>query len=81
VSQWRQFFQDAGLVIETEEILPKPMHFTSWAQRMGVGDVVVETLRQQLFEAPQFPRTYLRPRMEEYEPYFDLTEGLFIARK
>ena len=81
VSQWRQFFQDAGLVLKTEEIIPKPMHFPSWAQRMGVGDAVVEILRQQLFEEPQFPRTYLRPRREEYEPYFDLTEGLFMARK
>jgi ubiquinone/menaquinone biosynthesis C-methylase UbiE len=81
LSQWRQFFQQAGLALEVEETHPKAMPFVSWASRMGVGEAVVEELRQLLFEAPHFPRAYLRPRLEAEQAYFDLTEGLFMARK
>lgn len=81
LSQWRQFFQQAGLRLAHEEVVPKPMHFESWATRMGVGDAVVAEVRRLLFEAPPLPRERLHPRFEGAEAYFDLTEALFIARK
>ena len=81
LSQWRQFFQQAGLLLEYEEVVPKPMHFESWATRMGVGATVVAEIRRLLFEAPPRPRERLHPRFEGEEAYFDLTEALFIARK
>jgi ubiquinone/menaquinone biosynthesis C-methylase UbiE len=81
LTEWRQFLQQAHLALETEEILPKPMHFVSWATRMGVAAEVVEELRQELFNAPALVREFLKPRVEEQDVYFDLTEGLFIGRK
>ena len=81
LSQWRQFFQQAGLVLAYEEVTPKPMHFESWATRMGIGEAAVAEVRRLLFDAPPLPRERLRPRFEGEEAYFDLTEALFIARK
>ena len=81
LSQWRQFFQQAGLVLECEEVTPKPMQFESWATRMGIGDAAVAEVRQLLFAAPPIPRERLCPRFEGEEAYFDLTEALCIARK
>ncbi len=81
LSQWRQFFHDAGLYLEAEEVCPKPMAFFPWATRMGIGAVVVAEVRRLLFEDRHFLRTWLRPRVENNDAYFDLTEGLFIARK
>lgn len=81
LSQWRLFFQQAALRLEYEEVVPKPMHFESWATRMGVGDTVVAEVRRLLFDAPPLPRQRLNPRLEGTEAYFDLTEALFIARK
>ncbi|MGE3541415.1 MAG: class I SAM-dependent methyltransferase [Candidatus Tectimicrobiota bacterium] len=81
LSAWHQFFAQAGLTLESEEVVPKAMQFESWASRMGVGDAVVAEIRRQLFEAPPLPRERLRPRFEGDEAYFDLTEALFIARK
>jgi ubiquinone/menaquinone biosynthesis C-methylase UbiE len=81
LSEWRQFFQQAGLTLEVEETLAKPMHFLSWTSRMGVPDAVAAELRQRLFEAPALSQAYLRPRLEGQEAYFDLTEGLLVGRK
>lgn len=81
LEEWRQFLQQAGLTLEAEEKLPKTMHFASWATRMGVAQDVVEVLRQELFHAPADVRAFLKPRVEDQEVYFDLTEGLFIGRK
>lgn len=81
LSEWHQFFAQAGLTLASEEVVPKAMQFESWATRMGVGDVVVAEIRRQLFDAPPLPRERLRPRFEGDEAYFDLTEALFIARK
>jgi ubiquinone/menaquinone biosynthesis C-methylase UbiE len=81
LSQWRQFLAQARLQLDTEEILPKAMHFQSWATRMGVGEAVVADLHQRLFNAPALTQAHFRPRYEGQEAYFDLVEGLFIARK
>jgi hypothetical protein len=81
LSQWQQFFQQAGLVLECEEVTPKPMQFESWATRMGIGETAVAEVRRLLFDAPPIPRERLNPRLEGEEAYFDLTEALFIARK
>ncbi len=81
LSHWRTFFQEAGLTLETEETLVKPMNFAWWASRIGISDDVVEELRQLLFNAPDGSRAHFRPRIEAREAMFDLIEGLFIARK
>jgi len=79
--QWRQFFQQAGLMLECEEVTPKPMQFESWATRMGISAAAVAEVRRLLFDAPAIPRERLNPRLEGEEAYFDLTEALFLARK
>jgi ubiquinone/menaquinone biosynthesis C-methylase UbiE len=81
VSQWREFFQQAGLALEAEEILAKAMNFVAWTSRFGIDEEVVEELRQLLFNAPSLPLSHFRPRVEDQEVYFDLLEGVFIARK
>jgi ubiquinone/menaquinone biosynthesis C-methylase UbiE len=81
LSQWREFFQHAGLVLEAEELLAKAMNFVAWTERLGVPEEIVEELRQLLFNAPALPLAYLRPRVEDQEVYFDLTEAVFMARK
>jgi hypothetical protein len=81
LSQWRQFFQQAGLALEYEEVTPKPMQFVSWATRMGIDDAAVAEVRRLLFDAPPIPLERLNPRLEGEEAYFDLTEALFLARK
>jgi ubiquinone/menaquinone biosynthesis C-methylase UbiE len=79
--QWHEFFQQAGLVLEAEELLAKAMNFVAWTERMSVEEDVVEELRQLLFNAPALPLAYFRPRVEGQEVYFDLTEAVFMARK
>lgn len=81
LSQWRTFFRQAGLRLEAEETLAKPMPFASWVARVGIEPEVVEELRQLLFNASASTREHLRPRVEDQEAYFDLTEGLFLGRK
>jgi ubiquinone/menaquinone biosynthesis C-methylase UbiE len=81
LTQWRTFFQQAGLTLEAEELLLKPMHFDSWTARFGLGPDVIEELRQQLFNAPVPVRAHFQPRLENQEIYFNLIEGLFIGRK
>jgi hypothetical protein len=81
LSQWHEFFQQAGLVLEAEELLAKAMNFVAWTERLGVPEEVVEELRQLLFNAPALPLAYFRPRVEAQEVYFDLTEAVFLARK
>lgn len=81
LAEWRQFLQQAGLVIETEETLPKKMNFASWAKRMGVPEALTQELRQELRHAPPLAHDYLNPRVEAGELYFDFTEGIFIGRK
>ena len=67
LSQWREFFQHADLVLETEETLAKAMNFVAWTERLGVEVEVVEELRQLLFNAPALPLAHLRPRVEDQE--------------
>ncbi|GIX48955.1 MAG: hypothetical protein KatS3mg131_3166 [Candidatus Tectimicrobiota bacterium] len=81
LSDWRQLLQAAGLILEAEEVLVKTMNFADWVARLAVSREVVEELRQRLFNAPAASRAYLRPRVEGQEAYFELTEGLFVARK
>jgi ubiquinone/menaquinone biosynthesis C-methylase UbiE len=81
LTQWRLFFQQAGLTLEAEETLIKPMHFVSWTDRTGLDSDVVEELRQQLFNAPALVRSHFHPRVEDQEVYFNEIEGLFIGRK
>jgi SAM-dependent methyltransferase len=81
LTQWREMFRHAGLLLEAEETLVKPMPFAAWTQRFGLHQEVVEELRQQLFNAPAAVRAHFRPRIDNQEVYFDLLEGLFIARK
>ena len=69
------------MVLAYEEVTPKPMHFESWATRMGIAAAAVAEVRRLLFDAPSLPRERLRPRFEGEAAYFDLTEALFIARK
>ena len=57
------------------------MNFVAWTERLGVEADVVEELRQLLFNAPALPLAYFRPRVEDQEVYFDLMEGVFMARK
>jgi hypothetical protein len=57
------------------------MNFASWTNRLGVKEDVVEELRQLLLNAPALPLAYFRPRVEDQEVYFDLMEGVFMARK
>jgi ubiquinone/menaquinone biosynthesis C-methylase UbiE len=81
LSQWREFFQQAGLVLEAQETLAKAMSFVAWTNRFGIGEEVVEELRQLLFNAPAVPLVHFQPRVENQEVYFDLLEGVFMARK
>jgi ubiquinone/menaquinone biosynthesis C-methylase UbiE len=81
VSQWREFFQQAGLALEAQEMLVKVMNFIDWTDRLQVEEEVVEELRQLLFNAPAMPLAHFRPRVEDQEVYFDVLEGVFMARK
>jgi ubiquinone/menaquinone biosynthesis C-methylase UbiE len=81
LQQWREFFAQAGLALEAEEILAKAMNFVAWTERLSVAEDVVEELRQLLFNAPALPLAYFRPRVENQDIYFDLTEAVFMARK
>lgn len=81
LTQWRAFFQQAGLVLEAEETLTKPMNFAAWTARFGLDQEVIEELRQQLFNAPAQVRAHFQPRIEKQEVYFNLIEGLLIGRK
>lgn len=82
LEDWRQFFTQAGLALAIEETVSKTMQLTAWATQFGVTEERVFELRQELVHAPPDVQDFLKPRMTaDDEVEFELTEGLFLARK
>lgn len=80
-AEWRAAFQATGLVVEHEEIAPKAMTFTPWAERMGASPETIEELRRLLQEAPPAAAAYFALNREEADWVFYLHEAIIIGRK
>lgn len=81
VDEWVQGFVAAGLVQITQEVAPKAMEFTPWANRMEPTPETIEELRRLLLEAPESVATYLQIYSTEEEHFFTLTEAIIMGRK
>ena len=81
LTEWLEVLDDAGLVVEHREILPKSMAFKDWAQRMRVAPDTMARLDEMLATGTPAFRSFMRPRQENGEVWFTLDEVLIVARK
>ncbi len=82
LEDWRQFFNQAGLALAVEETVSKTRQLTAWVTRYDMTEDEVFELRQELLHASPDVQDFLKPRITAHnEVEFDLTEGLFLARK
>lgn len=79
MAEWHEAFLAAGLVIEHEEMLDKPMTFESWAARHDA--LTRRYLRAMLIEASEAAAAFLRPQTAGDDTFFTLYEGIIIGSK
>lgn len=80
ISEWLAHIESAGLADAHVETMGKLMKFVPWANNMSVPDDVRAQLLDDLANADDQVKEWLRPKLGD-EPSFVLTEGLFTARK
>lgn len=80
-SEWLQLIEAAGLVVSQFETMGKQMMFEPWADNMSVPTDVRKALLGDLAAADGTVAGWLRPALDDAEPSFVLTEGLFVATK
>jgi ubiquinone/menaquinone biosynthesis C-methylase UbiE len=59
--EWRGTFLDAGLSVDSTEIILKRHEFLPWAQRQGCTPEVIERLQVMLLRAPQTVLDWMQP--------------------
>ena len=80
-SAWRRMIGGAGLEIEFEEIVPKPIPALEWLRRMRVPEAEQGRILERIVSSNGGLRDYLRPAGEGEELVFHLHEMLVLARK
>jgi ubiquinone/menaquinone biosynthesis C-methylase UbiE len=81
VSEWLEAFAKAGLTVFHEEVAPKSMEFTPWAERMGASPEVITELRLLLLTAPPVAAAFFQIENGEQDLLFNLDEALILGRK
>lgn len=77
---WRDAFYGAGLVIEHEEVVRKPLDFHDWTFRMQVGSSDTIRLQAMLRQAPREVLEFLTPLFQEDRIKFYLSEALIVGK-
>lgn len=81
VDEWVQGFATAGLVQIAQEVAPKTMEFTPWAERMEPTPETIVELRRLLLEAPESAAAYFQSYSTEEDLFFTLAEAIIIGCK
>ena len=79
--EWRDLIADAGLKERHVEVLDKPMVLGPWADQQGVGETIKSDLKSMLLAGSPAFRAFARPRENEGDIDFVLTEAVIIAVK
>lgn len=75
------FCRQAGLSVQHQERLLKPMGFHAWMERMGVSPDDRARLTELLWGSQGAARAFLNPQGSGDETTFSLHEGLILAEK
>lgn len=80
VEQWAEFCVAAELTIAHAETMGKQMNFLAWLDNMSVPDELRPRLLDDLINADDDVRAFLRPSGDSVEnAEFVLTEGILLA--
>ena len=79
-SQWLGAFKAAGLEIEFQEVVPKPINARDWLRRMRVPEPTQEKIVAQIEESDGWLREYLRPHGSGELLTFHLHELSLLGR-
>ena len=79
LQEWRALIDDAGLELQSAEVMDQDIGFEAWVARMRCSDETIARLREMLDTKPL--RTLLRPRGEADGLTFSLREAIILAAK
>lgn len=79
-SRWRAMIEEAGFVVEHQEVVARTHPVDEWLDRMEVQEPTRSKVRQAIEHSEDGLRAYLRPRHEP-ELVFDLWQTFVLARK
>jgi SAM-dependent methyltransferase len=81
LTEWRDLVAQAGLRERHLELLDKPMVFGPWADQQNVADDTKRDLKSMLLDGSTAFRAFARPRENNGDLDFILTEAVIIAVK
>lgn len=81
VDEWLAAFTEAGLTVLHQEVAPKSMEFTPWAERMGATTETIAELRRLLAEAPESAAAFFQAYTTDEDLFFNLDEAIILGRK
>ena len=81
LAEWRGLVAAAGLHERHVELLDKPMVVGPWADQQGAGEAIKADLKSMLLAGSPTFRAFARPRENEGDVDFVLTEAVIIAVK
>jgi ubiquinone/menaquinone biosynthesis C-methylase UbiE len=81
LSEWRDLVAQAGLKERHVELLDKPMVLGPWADQQNVGNTIKRDLKSMLLDGSAAFRAFARPRKNNGDVDFILTEAVIIAVK
>ncbi|MEJ2517075.1 MAG: class I SAM-dependent methyltransferase [Methyloceanibacter sp.] len=79
LQEWCALIDDAGLELQSAEVMDQDIGFEAWVARMRCSDETIARLREMLDTEPL--RTLLRPREEADGLTFSLREAIILAAK
>jgi ubiquinone/menaquinone biosynthesis C-methylase UbiE len=79
LQEWCALIDDAGLELQSAEVMDQDIGFEAWVARMRCSDETIARLREMLDTEPL--RTLLRPRGEADGLTFSLREAIILAAK
>jgi len=79
LQEWCALIDDAGLELQSAEVMDQDISFEAWVARMRCSDETITRLREMLDAEPL--RTLLRPREEADGLTFSLREAIILAAK
>jgi ubiquinone/menaquinone biosynthesis C-methylase UbiE len=80
VEEWRELIAAAGLAVEHEEVLAKPMPFSAWCRNTGVPAAMVPTLEAML-HSDNHLRCFLDPQPVNGDLIMHLRELVLVAKR
>ncbi len=81
LAEWRRLLADAGLAERHVELLDKPMVLGPWADQQKVSDDTRRELTSMLRHGSDAFRAFARPRDNNGDVDFVLTEAVIVAVK